>query len=102
MTAEKIRENRLRRMATRQGLHLVKARWRDPRALGYGGYMIVDDSPNALVADCTNLDQVEAWLTDDEARERRAKEIETPTPAGATVSAPQRDGPYAAPRPRHR
>lgn len=37
-TPEKVRENRARRMAERQGLRLVKSRRRDPRALGYGTY----------------------------------------------------------------
>lgn len=65
----KVRENRLRRMADRQGLRLVKSRRRDPRALGYGGYMLVDernrvqagelDSPRAL-----SLDDVERYLTE--------------------------------------
>ena len=42
MTAEKIRENRLRRMAERQGLELRKSRRRDPRAKDYGRWYIVD------------------------------------------------------------
>jgi hypothetical protein len=33
--AEKLRENRLRRMAERQGLRLTKSRRREPRALDY-------------------------------------------------------------------
>jgi hypothetical protein len=40
-TSDKVRENRLRRMAERQGLRLVKSRRRDPHAIGYGGYMLV-------------------------------------------------------------
>ena len=67
--AEKIRENRARRAAERQGLRLVKSRRRDPRAIGYGGYMLVDayrnaavhgeiDSPRALT-----LDEVERYLS---------------------------------------
>lgn len=38
----KVRENRLRRMADRQGLKLVKSRTRDPRALDYGLYGLID------------------------------------------------------------
>lgn len=38
---EKVRENRARRAAERQGLRLEKSRARDPRALGYGTYQIV-------------------------------------------------------------
>lgn len=71
MTAEKIRENRLRRMAERQGLALHKTRRRDPRALDYGCWMIVDPyNGNAVVAGTGaigrpsfDLDDVEAYLT---------------------------------------
>jgi hypothetical protein len=38
----KIRENRLRRVAARQGFKLGKSRQRDPQALGYGTYGIYD------------------------------------------------------------
>jgi hypothetical protein len=41
-TSEKIRENRLRRMAARQGLELHKSRMRDPRGLVYGRWWLVD------------------------------------------------------------
>jgi hypothetical protein len=70
---DKIREDRLRRMARRQGLQLVKNPRRDLRAVDYGSYMLV--GPDSLpVADfgwiCasapehgTHLDDVEAWLT---------------------------------------
>lgn len=68
---EKIRENRLRRMAERQGVALVKSRRRDPRAIDYGGWMIVDPSTNAVVAGTgavgrpsMSLDDVERWLTE--------------------------------------
>ncbi len=40
--AEKVRENRLRAMAERQGLALRKSRTRDPRALDYDRWMILD------------------------------------------------------------
>lgn len=43
--ADKIRENRLRRMAQRQGLRLEKSRRRDPRALDYGAYWLVQGPP---------------------------------------------------------
>lgn len=42
--SDKVRENRLRRAAQRQGLILVKSRRRDPRALDYGLYVLVDDT----------------------------------------------------------
>jgi hypothetical protein len=73
---EKVREDRLRRMAARQGLRLVRNPRRDPRATDYGTYMLV--GPDTLpVADfgwvcpgapegATHLDDVETWLTSDE------------------------------------
>jgi hypothetical protein len=42
VTAEKVRENWLRRMAERQGLELRKSRRRDPRAKDCGRWYIVD------------------------------------------------------------
>jgi hypothetical protein len=41
-TADKTRETRLRRMAERQGLALVKSRRRDPLAKDYGLYWVID------------------------------------------------------------
>ena len=69
MNAEKVRENRLRRMAERQGLRLVKARRRDPRALDFGMYALVEERSNAVVAGAASgrfdfsLDDVERYLT---------------------------------------
>jgi hypothetical protein len=64
MAAEKVRENRLRRMATRQGLALVKTRRRDPRAYDFGTYSLVLVSINAVWngAEGLDLDQVEERL----------------------------------------
>jgi len=67
--SEKVRENRLRAMAERQGLALHKSRRRDPRAIDYGGWMIVDTFTNSVVAGelgtghALDLDQVETYLT---------------------------------------
>lgn len=67
----KTRETRLRRMAERQGLRMIKSRRRDPRALGYGTYALVDANTNHLIAgnDSTgyglDLDQIETALTRD-------------------------------------
>jgi hypothetical protein len=36
----KVRENRIRRIASRQGLRLEKSRQRDPMALDYGKYSL--------------------------------------------------------------
>src|SRR5215468_4912335 len=41
----KVRENRLRRIASRQGLRLEKSRQRDPMALDYGKYRLVNGPP---------------------------------------------------------
>ena len=70
-SADKVRENRYRRMLQRRGFQLVKSRRRDPRALGFGGFIIVDASANAVVAGeidsprALNLDEVQAWLESD-------------------------------------
>lgn len=66
---EKVRENRLRRMAERQGLALVKSRVRDPRALAiaHGKWSIRVADPAAPKAAKTGmtLADVEAYLTGD-------------------------------------
>jgi hypothetical protein len=64
-----VRENRLRRMAERQGLRLEKSRRRDPRAVDFGGYMLIDITTNRVVLGSgafpyqADLDDVEAHLT---------------------------------------
>jgi hypothetical protein len=65
MTADKTREQRLRRAARRQGLELMKSRTRDPRALDYGRWYILDGQTSAIVAGDPNrmdLDDVERYL----------------------------------------
>ena len=70
---DKIRENRLRRMAERQGLRLLKSRRRDPYALDFGGYQIIDPSRGAIVYSYgynefgAGLDEIENWLRQDRA-----------------------------------
>ena len=65
---DKVRENRLRRAAERQGLRLVKSRRRDQRALGYGKFMLIDPETNTVVTGATGglptmqLDDVEHYL----------------------------------------
>ena len=67
----KIRENRLRRMAARQGLRLQKSRNRDPKACAYGLYALIDmqtgGAVNPALAQrwvCSwSLDEVEEYLT---------------------------------------
>lgn len=68
MTAEKIRENKLRRMAERQGLTLRKSKRRDQRASDYGMFWLIDANTNAVVGGGStgmNVDSVEAWLVGD-------------------------------------
>jgi hypothetical protein len=68
MSEEKTRENRLRRMAERQGLRLARSRRRDPRAIDFGGFMLTDVVKNFVVrggdpfAFSATLDDVEAYL----------------------------------------
>ena len=79
---EKARENRLRRMADRQGYALRKPRRRDPRALDYGElwlmqFAVEDESGRVLTLDdpehtddawlgpFRSLDQLEEWLMSD-------------------------------------
>jgi hypothetical protein len=70
--AWKVREQRARRAAKRQGLELVKSRRRDPRALDYGGYMLVDASTRRVVYGYgynhfgPRLSDIETWLTRDQ------------------------------------
>ena len=63
--SHKVRENRLRRMAERQGLTLVKSRRRDPRAVDYGKYWLAQTSTNTLETSeqGITLDEIEAYLT---------------------------------------
>jgi hypothetical protein len=69
----KVQENRVRRMAARQGLRLARNPRRDVRAIDYGSYMLTGPDklpvadfgwvcPSAPVG-ATHLDDVEAWLT---------------------------------------
>jgi hypothetical protein len=62
-SSDKVRENRLRRMADRQGLALRKRRRRDPRALDYGLYDLIEPTEKWAVAEAMTIDEVEAWLT---------------------------------------
>jgi hypothetical protein len=64
--ADKIRENRLRRAAGRQGLRLVKSPRRDPRALDFGRYQLVAADKTVArdpAAYKLTLDEVERHLS---------------------------------------
>jgi hypothetical protein len=69
-TAEKTRENRIRRKARRRGLTLSKSRRLDTGALDYGKYALLDHRTGKPVTPLIagefthsqTLDQIEAWL----------------------------------------
>lgn len=59
----RVYENRLRRMAARQGLRLYKSRRRDPRAYDWNTYEIGDVNNNMVAGWLLSLDDVERYLT---------------------------------------
>jgi hypothetical protein len=71
---EKVQENRLRRMADRQGYRLLKSRARDPRDLTFGGYQLINLQTggcdfgwgNANRGYAASLDDIETWLTSED------------------------------------
>jgi hypothetical protein len=70
-TVNKVWENRLRRVADRRGYLLMKSRSRDPRAVDFGCYALVDmrtgEKVNPTIANrwvCSwSLVDVENWLS---------------------------------------
>ena len=71
-TSEKVKENRLRRIADRRGYKVMKSRSRDSQAVDYGLYALINlqtgGAENPAIAQrwtCSwTLDEVEAWLED--------------------------------------
>ncbi len=62
-TDDKVRENRMRRTADRQGLMLSRSRRRDPLALDYGVYWLADRDRHLVSPEQgMSLDEVEAFL----------------------------------------
>ncbi|SNR47854.1 hypothetical protein SAMN06265360_1073 [Haloechinothrix alba] len=62
---DKVRENRARRAAQRQGYQLIKSSRRDPRAIDFGKWWLVDPSTTALVFTDewgASLEEIEEWL----------------------------------------
>lgn len=67
---DKIRENRLRRVADRYGLRLMKSSRRDPRAIDYGLYALIDPNTGGAINPAIagrfvcgwTLDEVEQYL----------------------------------------
>jgi hypothetical protein len=60
-TQTKVRENRLRRMAERQGLTIRKSARRDPRAIDYGRWWVVHSDER--IVELTDADALERYLT---------------------------------------
>ena len=60
-TEEKVRENRLRRMAQRQGLVLRKSARGDPRAIDYGRWLVVH--PDERCVELLDIEALERYLT---------------------------------------
>jgi hypothetical protein len=63
--AAKVHENRLRRMAQRQGFELHKLRRRDERATDYGHVYLRTDG--RMIGPFETLDALEQWLLSDPA-----------------------------------
>lgn len=62
-TNDKVRENRLRRSAARQGLTLTRSRRRDPRAVDFGRYWLANgDGEIQCDPEGLTIDQVEEKL----------------------------------------
>jgi hypothetical protein len=77
--AEKVRENKLRRMADRRGYDLAKSRARDPQAPDYGRWTLIDRLGLDRYALLT-LDEVEQRLslpTFDDARRHVMRTVES-------------------------
>ncbi|MCZ8183532.1 MAG: hypothetical protein O9322_11230 [Beijerinckiaceae bacterium] len=63
-------ERRVRRVATRYGLHLMKAQKPDKRVLAHGGYMLRDGETMQIVFGnkeylfSATLEEIETWLAE--------------------------------------
>lgn len=85
----KVRENLVRRIAARQGYRLEKSRRRDPRALDYGRYNLVDEFTGEYILEtqlrvhCWTLSQVQEWLEGHESTTAATDydPVEMPAPA---------------------
>jgi len=96
---DKVRENRLRRMAERRGFLLKKSRRRDPGALGFGGFMLVNAETNAVVLGghpfeySADLDDIEAFLTEPPLSSRNGGQPGVRLRGGADLAAKPWTGP---------
>lgn len=66
----KVRENRLRRAAQRQGLRLQKSPLRDHRARSYGTYRLTDEETGNVIAAAQHMGPSSYGLTLDEIEDR--------------------------------
>ena len=64
-SSDKIRENALRRKADRQGYRLIKSRRRDPDAVDYGLYALIDIETGGAVNPALAGHYVCSWTLDD-------------------------------------
>jgi hypothetical protein len=62
LTTEKSVETNLRRAARRRGLGLHKSRLRDPGAIGYDTWRIIDAASGRVIAADLTLEEVAARL----------------------------------------
>ena len=85
-TEEKAREDRVRRMLSRQGYQLTRSRRRDPRAADFGRYAIMDWSRGIFVAGADDgnppqygmtLDDAEKWALEGERPVKDWEEVAT-------------------------
>jgi hypothetical protein len=63
-TNEKIRENKARRVAERQGFRLMKSRRRDVNAIDYGRYLLINVQTNGLAEGYDSSGNAKATLSD--------------------------------------
>jgi hypothetical protein len=79
MLGDKVRENRLRRIAERRGYAVQKSRRRDPDAIDYGGYMLIDARTNVVVLGgggfsySASLDDIEVFFSRPSQKTKRAR-----------------------------
>ena len=63
--AEKVRENKLRRKAVRQGYRLEKSRRRDPHATDFGLYALISNRTNFPVNPENKwMNSIHSWTLD--------------------------------------
>jgi len=71
---DKVRENRARRVLHRRGLFLNKSRRKDPGAIGFGKYWIIDIEKNITVGGGKrgmSFDEVEEWIKEYDQTKKR-------------------------------